>query len=208
MSATPKIPPPPKKPAKPTRPPTKPPKRSADDQNFAAVDALRADLAVSDRSVLAGIALSLSLDLEALGADPDPVLAFRLRMARARVDELLGVKSPARQALPLLAGVSSRSATPDGPVLPPADTGKGPAPGPAAALGRAVCGSDDAVVALVAGAGSGRVESVDPLARPGTFSLPLRLAVPRFDAELLGAGPLYHALPSTQVGVAEYGGAR
>jgi hypothetical protein len=54
---------------------------------------------------------------------------------------------------------------------------------------------------------SGRDEFVDPSSRP-VFTLPLRPAVPRFDAELLGQGPQYDALPATQVGVAEYGGAR
>lgn len=44
----------------------------------------------------------------------------------------------------------------DGPVLPPVAAGKGPTPGPAAAMSSAVCGSTGAVVEPGAGASSGR----------------------------------------------------
>lgn len=49
-----------------------------------------------------------------------------------------------------------REPTVGGPVLPPAATGKGPTPGPAAAMSSAVCGSTGAVVEPGAGASSGR----------------------------------------------------
>ncbi len=135
------------------------------------------------------------------------VLDFRLRAAQLAVRELVAAaNSPARRDSVWGSIVGSYPpigiATPGGPVRPPVAAGKGPTPGPAAALGRAACGSDGAVVAPVAGASPGRGERVDPSSRPvflggegGNFLLPPIPSLPRFGAVLIGVGPVYDALP-------------
>lgn len=170
----------------PTHPtPTAPPKPSRSDAWLDDILGPIDSPAAIPGAELGSIAFELALLVEQVG-DRDPLLRFRLRMARRRVDELLrpggegGNRHPARQALPSQgdARVSSRSATPAGPGQTTSPEVR-PTPGyDEVALAGVADGSGGALERSVAGAGAGGVA-----ASPAhSFSLPLRPAVPSFAA--------------------------